>query len=67
MLDEIIQHAIKAEDIANYQAQKFGASKWTVQKYPSMQDFKPSGSSEKFINLIENDSDVRDTPNDPKG
>ena len=49
-VDEIIQHAIKAEDIANYQAREFSASKWTTQKIPSMQDSKPSvGSLEKKV------------------
>ena len=30
IIDEIIQHAIKAKVIANYQARKFNASKWVV-------------------------------------
>lgn len=33
-VDEINQHAIKAEDIANYQARKFSVSKWPAQKAP---------------------------------
>lgn len=48
-VDEIIQHAIKAEDIANYQARKFSVSKWPVQKTPAKPDFHPStSSSDKF-------------------
>ena len=46
-VNQIIQHAIKAEDIENYQAWKFNASRWVVQKNSSMRDSKPSGSSEK--------------------
>ena len=44
-VDEIIQHAIKAEDIANYQARKFSVSKWPAQKTPAKPDFNPSASS----------------------
>ena len=85
---------LSAEDIANYQARKFNASKWAVQKNSSIQDYKPSGSSKrvftkpegqnmitcfhskqqehramecpKHINLIENESDEKGTPDDPK-
>ena len=48
-VDEIIQHAIKAEDIANYQARKFSVSKCSAQMTPAKPDFNPSAnSSEKF-------------------
>ena len=48
-VDEIVQHAIQAVDIANYQAQKFGVSKWPAKKTPSKSDPNPSASSsEKF-------------------
>ena len=53
-VDEIIQHAIKAEDIANYQARKFSVSKWPGQKTPAKPDFNPSAnSSEKFSSKSE--------------
>ena len=29
-VDEIIQHAVKAKDIANYQTRKFSSSKWVA-------------------------------------
>lgn len=29
-INEVIQHAIQAEEIANYQIQKFRASKWAA-------------------------------------
>ena len=48
-VDAIIQNAIKAEYIANYQARKFNASKWAIQKDSSMQDSKQSGSLEKVF------------------
>ena len=44
-VDEIIQHTIKAEDIANYQARKFSMSKCPAQKTPVKPDFNPSVSS----------------------
>lgn len=37
-VDEIIKHAIKAEDIANYLARKFSASKWVAQRILSKPD-----------------------------
>ena len=37
-VDEIIKHSIKAEDIANYQARKFSASKWVAQRILSKPD-----------------------------
>ena len=53
-VDEIIQHAIKAEDIANYQAKKFNTSKWPTQKVLSKLDFNPiASSSEKFVSKPE--------------
>ena len=52
-VDEIVQHAIDAKDIANYQAQKFSTSKWAAQKTPSLQDSKPSGPSEKVFSKPE--------------
>ena len=48
-VDEIVQHAIKTEDIANDQARKFNASKWVMQKNSSLQDSKPSASLEKVF------------------
>ena len=51
-VDEIVWHAINAEEIGNHQARKFNASKWAVQKNSSVENSKPSGSSEKvFIKL----------------
>ena len=91
-VDEIVQHAIKAEGIANHQARKLNASKWLVQKNSSIAGSKPSDSLEKVfakpegqnritcinckqqghratecpkrIHLIENESDVKDAPDD---
>ena len=48
IVDEIIQHAIKAEDIAYYQARKFFASKRAMHTTSSLHDSKLSGLSEKF-------------------
>ena len=56
-VDEIIQHT-KAEDIANNQAQKFSASKWTAQKTPLMQDSKSGGSLEKVFTKPEGQSRI---------
>ena len=44
-VDEIIQHAIKAEGIATYQTRKFSASKWPAQKTTSKPDSNTGGSS----------------------
>ena len=53
-VDEIVQHAIKAEGIANDQARKLIASKWFVQKTPSKSDFNPNVTSlEKFFSNFE--------------
>jgi len=48
-VDEIVQHAIKAEGIANHQARKLNASKWVMQKNSSIAGSKPSDSSEKVF------------------
>ena len=48
-VDEIVQHAIKAEGIANHQARKLNASKWVMQKNSSIAGPKPSDSSEKVF------------------
>eukprot|EP00268_Persea_americana_P013608 TRINITY_DN16021_c0_g1_i1.p1 TRINITY_DN16021_c0_g1~~TRINITY_DN16021_c0_g1_i1.p1 ORF type:complete len:108 (-),score=10.10 TRINITY_DN16021_c0_g1_i1:222-545(-) len=44
---EIIQHAIKAEDIANYQDRKIKAYKWATQKTTTKPDSNPGGSYSK--------------------
>ena len=44
-VDEVIQHAIKAEDIANYLARKSSVSKCPAQKTPSKSNSNPSASS----------------------
>lgn len=52
-VDEIIQYAIKAEEIANHQARKLNTSKWVIQKNSSTAGSKPFDSSEKVFTKLE--------------
>ena len=58
IVDEVVQHAIKGEHIANYQVKKFNASKWVVQKNSSLQDSKPNGSFEKVFSKSEGQNQI---------
>ena len=57
-VDEIVQHAIKAEEIANHQARKLNASKWVMQKNSSIAGSKPSDSSDKVFTKPESQNRI---------